>query len=102
MPSPRNRVSGGRLTVAAPAGAASASTQRRSETPIRTGDVVATNGHNGGVIRRTAAEQLLGEWGVRDVTPDEAHVPDSLDAELVDSPLRGRPLRRRLRNFTPD
>jgi hypothetical protein len=54
------------------------------------------------VIRRTAAEQMLGEWGVRDVTPDEARVRDRLTAELADSPLKGRPLRRRLRNFTPD
>ena len=45
---------------------------------------------------------MLGEWGVGDVTPDEAKVRGSLDESLVDSALKGRPLRRRLRNFTPD
>jgi hypothetical protein len=54
------------------------------------------------VIRRTQAEQILGEWGVRDVTPDEAKLRDALQDELADSPLKGKPLRRRLRNFTPD
>jgi hypothetical protein len=54
------------------------------------------------VIRRSDAEQVLGEWGVRDVTPDQARVRDALHEDLADSPLKGRPLRRRLRNFTPD
>jgi hypothetical protein len=45
---------------------------------------------------------VLGEWGVRDVTPDAAKVRGELDASLADSTLRGRPLRRRLRNFTAD
>jgi hypothetical protein len=54
------------------------------------------------VIRRSDAEQVLGEWGVRDVTPDQARVRDALGESLADSPLKGRPLRRRLRNFTPD
>jgi hypothetical protein len=54
------------------------------------------------VIRRTHAEQILGEWGVRDATPDEAVVRERLEVELADSPLKGKPLRRRLRNFTSD
>jgi hypothetical protein len=54
------------------------------------------------VIKRTPAEQVLGEWGVRDVTPDAQQVRDDLTRELDGSPLKGRPLRRRLRNFTPD
>jgi hypothetical protein len=54
------------------------------------------------VIRRTEAERVLGEWGVRDVTPDARVVRDDLAAGLEGSPLKGRPLRRRLRNFSPD
>jgi hypothetical protein len=54
------------------------------------------------VIRRSDAEQVLGEWGVREVTPDQARLRDELRENLADSPLKGKPLRRRLRNFTPD
>ena len=54
------------------------------------------------MLRRTRAEELLGEWGVRDVTPDAAKVRSGLDESLADSTLKGRPLRRRLRNFTVD
>ncbi len=54
------------------------------------------------MLRRTEAERLLGEWGVRDVTPDEAAVRGGLEAALADNPLKGRPLRRRWRNFSAD
>lgn len=54
------------------------------------------------MIRRTEAEQILGEWGVRDVTPDSAAVRARLEEELASHPLKGKPLRRRYRNFTPD
>jgi hypothetical protein len=54
------------------------------------------------MLRRTEAERVLGEWGVRDVTPDEAVVRGALDEALADNPLKGRPLRRRWRNFTTD
>jgi hypothetical protein len=54
------------------------------------------------VLKRTEAEQILGEWGVRDVTPDERLVRDRLTEELEGHPLKGKPLRRRYRNFTPD
>lgn len=54
------------------------------------------------MIRRTEAERLLGEWGVRDVTPDGAAVRERLDEALASHPLKGKPLRRRYRNFTPD
>jgi hypothetical protein len=54
------------------------------------------------MLRRTRAEEVLGEWGVRDVTPDSAKVRGGLDESLADSTLKGKPLRRRLRNFTPD
>ncbi len=44
-------------------------------------------------------EEIIGEWGVRDVTPpsqvERARLLD--DREL--NPLAGKPLRRRLRNF---
>jgi hypothetical protein len=65
-------------------------------------NVVAAVRHNGRVIRRNEAEQVLGEWGVRDVTPDQARIRDGLAEGLADSPLKGRPLRRRYRNFTAD
>ena len=45
---------------------------------------------------------MIGEWGIRDVTPDSAVERRSLEAELEGSPLKGKPLRRRYRNFTPD
>jgi hypothetical protein len=54
------------------------------------------------VIRRSGAEQVLGEWGVREGTPDEVRLRDELRENLADSSLKGKPLRRRLRNFTPD
>lgn len=54
------------------------------------------------MLRRTEAERVLGEWGVRDVTPDSAAVRERLDEELAGHPLKGKPLRRRYRNFTPD
>ncbi len=51
------------------------------------------------MLKRTRAEEILGEWGVRDVTP-----PSQRERELVErdrdlNPLTGKPLRRRLRNF---
>jgi len=53
-------------------------------------------------MKRTHAEEILGEWGIRDVTP-----PSKRERELVErdrdlNPLTGRPLRRRLRNFRPE
>jgi hypothetical protein len=50
-------------------------------------------------MKRTQAEEILGEWGIRDVTP-----PSQLERELLEgdrdiNPLVGRRLRRRLRNF---
>src|ERR1700751_4745967 len=57
-------------------------------------------GHTVG-MRRTYAEEILGEWGVRDVTP-----PSQRERELVEhdrdvNALTGERLRRRLRNFRP-
>jgi hypothetical protein len=55
-----------------------------------------------GVLKRTEAERILGEWGIRDVTPDSATVRKALAEDLEGSPLKGKPLRRRLRNFNAD
>jgi len=53
-------------------------------------------------IKRTRAEQVLGEWGVRDVTPDAQEQRAQLDADRELNALVGKPLRRRLRNFRPE
>ena len=44
-------------------------------------------------------EELLGEWGVRDVTPPSQDERADVEADLDLNPLVGKPLRRRLRNF---
>jgi hypothetical protein len=54
------------------------------------------------VLRRTAAEEILGEWGVRDVTPPSQVERERLAHDLELNPGAGRPLRRRLRNFRPE
>jgi len=53
-------------------------------------------------MRRTRAEEILGEWGVRDVTPDSARERKRLELEPEVNPLAGSPIRRRLRDFRPD
>ena len=50
-------------------------------------------------MKRPHAEEILGEWGVRDVTPPSQRERDQVAADLDLNPLVGRPLRRRLRNF---
>src|SRR5207248_8892535 len=50
-------------------------------------------------MKRPQAEEILGEWGVRDVTPPSQRERDQVAADLDLNPLVGRPLRRRLRNF---
>jgi hypothetical protein len=47
-------------------------------------------------------ERILGEWGIRDGTVGSRAERERLAEELERSPLKGRPLRRRLRNFRPD
>jgi hypothetical protein len=51
---------------------------------------------------RWERERILGEWGVREGTARSQAERDQLAEELDGSPLKGRPLRRRLRNFRPD
>jgi len=53
-------------------------------------------------VRRQHAEEILGEWGVRDVTPDSQVERERLERDRDVNPLQGRPLRRRLRNFQPE
>jgi hypothetical protein len=50
-------------------------------------------------VKRTRAEQVLGEWGIRDVTPDLMAERAQLDADRELNGLVGKPIRRRLRNF---
>ena len=51
------------------------------------------------MIKRTPAEEILGEWGIRDVTPPSQRERDLLAADRDLNPFVGRRLRRRLRNF---
>ena len=50
-------------------------------------------------MKRPHAEEILGEWGVRDVTPPSQRERARLEADRELNPLTGKPLRRRLRNF---
>jgi hypothetical protein len=53
-------------------------------------------------VKRTRAEEVLGEWGIRDVTPDAQLQRAQLEADRELNALVGKPLRRRLRNFRPE
>ena len=53
-------------------------------------------------MRRPYAEEILGEWGIRDVTPDSERQRKQLEADREVNPLVGEPLRRRLRIVHPD
>ena len=44
-------------------------------------------------------EDVIGEWGVRDVTPPSAAERKKLLAEVDLNPLTGQPLKRRIRRF---
>jgi hypothetical protein len=48
---------------------------------------------------RVRPEEIIGEWGIRDVTPPSQRERRLLEDERDLNPLTGRPLRRRLRNF---
>ncbi|HEY6960568.1 MAG TPA: hypothetical protein VI408_01625 [Gaiellaceae bacterium] len=47
-------------------------------------------------------EDIIGEWGVRDVTPPSAAERRKLLDEIEINPLSGRPLKRRIRRFRPE
>src|SRR5471030_732113 len=51
------------------------------------------------MLKRTRAEEILGEWGVRDVTPPSQRERELIEQDRELNPLTGQPLRRRLRNF---
>lgn len=44
----------------------------------------------------------MGQGATRPETPQERREREQLEADLASSPVRGRPLRQRLRNFRPD
>jgi hypothetical protein len=47
-------------------------------------------------------EDIIGEWGIRDVTPASAVEREKLLGEPELNPLTQRPLRRRIRRFRPE
>jgi hypothetical protein len=47
-------------------------------------------------------EEIIGEWGIRDVTPPSQLERELLEADRELNPLVGRPLRRRIRNFSAE
>src|SRR5215217_6045236 len=49
--------------------------------------------------KRQRPEEIIGEWGVRDVTPPSQAERERLDLDRDVNPLVGKPLRRRIRNF---
>src|SRR5579884_2416368 len=53
-------------------------------------------------MKRPYAEEILGEWGIRDVTPPSQRERERLERDRDVNPYVGKPLRRRLRNFTPE
>ena len=54
-----------------------------------------------GRVRRRP-EELLGEWGVRDVTPQSQRERERVEADRELNPLVGKPLPRRIRAFRAD
>jgi hypothetical protein len=50
-------------------------------------------------VTRQRPEDIIGEWGIRDVTPPSQAERRRLEAEQDLNPLTGRPLRRRVRRF---
>jgi hypothetical protein len=50
-------------------------------------------------VKQRRPEEVIGEWGIRDVTPPSQQVRELLLGDRELNPLLGRPLRRRLRNF---
>ncbi len=52
-----------------------------------------------GSMKSPRPEEIIGEWGVRDVTPPSQRERERLADDHDVNPLAGRPLRRRLRNF---
>jgi hypothetical protein len=55
-----------------------------------------------GAMTRRRPEDVIGEWGIRDVTPASAVERKKLIDEVDVNPLTGRPLKRRIRRFRPE
>ncbi len=53
-------------------------------------------------LKRTRAEEILGEWGVRDVTPPSAAERERIERDRDLNALIGEPLPRRIRRFRPE
>ncbi|HEX4519380.1 MAG TPA: hypothetical protein VH063_07345 [Gaiellaceae bacterium] len=53
-------------------------------------------------LKRTRAEEILGEWGVRDVTPPSAAERARLERDRDLNALHGQALPRRIRRFRPE
>jgi len=53
-------------------------------------------------MKRPYAEEILGEWGIRDVTPPSQREREQLEADRHVNPLVGTRLPRRLRAFRTD
>jgi hypothetical protein len=47
-------------------------------------------------------KEIMSQGATRPETPQERHEREVLEADLESSPVRGTPLRQRLRNFRPD
>jgi hypothetical protein len=54
------------------------------------------------VTAKRRPEDVIGEWGVRDVTPPSLAERKKLLDEVEVNPLSGRPLKRRIRRFRPE
>jgi hypothetical protein len=52
-------------------------------------------------VDRRDRQAILGQGATKPETPKERHQREALEADLAESPLKGRPLRSRLRNFRP-
>ncbi len=55
-----------------------------------------------GPMAKRRPEDIIGEWGVRDVTPPSLAERKKLVDEIELNPLSGRPLNRRIRRFRPE
>jgi hypothetical protein len=53
-------------------------------------------------VKGRRPEDIIGEWGVRDVTPPSRKEREQLYLDRDLNPFVGKPLRRRLRNFRPE
>jgi hypothetical protein len=47
-------------------------------------------------------KEIMSQGAIRPETPRERREREAIEEDLAESPVRGKPLRRRLRNFRPD